>query len=333
MTRRSVAHRNATARPTSDRTDVHAAITAAVIEAIERGETTTGMPWAGATSLPIKASDGTPYRGLNVLHLWAVASLRGYASPVWGGFGTWRARGGHVRRGERGTRVVYAGPIDEPASTENGRKSDGSAGTTNGTAGDRPRRFARSFTVFNRDQVDGLAEEKATAIEPRDPHEHDAGAVERIDGFAAALGARVHRRGARAFYDRCTDEVTVPPLERFVGTATQTPGTGYASTLAHELVHWSGRVGRAAREIEPGRVGYAREELVAELGAAYLAPELGFAHCGVADHAGYVAGWLELLRSDTFAIAHASRDASSAASWLLERSSGAVVLAPDVASA
>ena len=317
MTHRTASRRSApsTARKGSSRPDAHAVITAAVIEAIERGETTSGMPWAGATALPTKASDGTPYRGVNVLHLWAVAGLRGYVSPVWGGFRTWLAAGGHVRRGERGTVVVYAGAIEEPDTTADPTRS----GDT------RVRRFARSFTVFNRDQVDGLPDDESSPVPTGEPlGSDDLAAVTRIDAFAAGLGARVHRVGTAAYLDRRADAITVPPVERFVGTRTSTPGVGYASTLAHELVHWSAHAGRAAREIEPGRIGYAREELVAELGAAYLAPELGFGYCGVADHAGYIAGWLKLLREDDRAIARASAQASSAATWLLDRESSSI---------
>lgn len=289
-------------------TDVHQTITDNIIAAIEAGQTTTGMPWVSAGGLPMKLSDGTPYQGVNVLHLWAVASLRGYRSAQWGGFATWRQKGGCVRRGEKGTAVVYAGRMEreDPATGETALRS-----------------FAKSFTVFNRDQIDGLDEleaEPAPAAAGR-----DWPAADRVDELARRLSVRVFRGGRQAFYRPSTDEITVPEYTDFRGTATQTPEAGYASTLAHELVHWTAPKARADRDVVPGAQGYAREELVAELGAAFLAPSLGFAYGGVADHAGYIAGWLELLKGDSRAIGKAAGDASRAARWLLDHEHGTPV--------
>ena len=299
-------------------TDVHQTITDNIIAAIEAGETTTGMPWVSAGGLPIKLSDGTPYQGVNVLHLWAVAALRGYRSAQWGGFGTWRSKGGCVRRGEKGTAVVYAGRVE---------REDRTTGETS------LRSFARSFTVFNRDQVDGLDADAAPEAAPASDAttRGDWHAADRTDELARRLGARVRRGGGQAFYRPSTDEITVPEYTDFRGTATQTPEAGYASTLAHELVHWTAPKARADRDVVPGAQGYAREELVAELGAAFLAPLLGFAYCGVADHAGYIAHWLDLLKSDNRAIGKAAGEASRAARWLVDHERGTPVprSAPD----
>ena len=297
--------------------DVHQTITDNIIAAIEAGETTTGMPWVSAGGLPIKLSDGTPYQGVNVLNLWAAAALRGYRSTQWGGFGTWRSKGGCVRRGEKGTAVVYAGRVE---------REDKTTGETS------LRSFAKSFTVFNRDQVDGLDAEPAPDVAPA-PDATTGGdwpAADRVDELARRLGARVRRGGGQAFYRPSTDEITVPEYTDFRGTATQTPEAGYASTLAHELVHWTAPKARADRDVVPGAQGYAREELVAELGAAFLAPLLGFAYCGVADHAGYIAHWLDLLKSDNRAIGKAAGEASRAARWLVDHERG--TRAPECAS-
>ena len=291
--------------------DVHQRITDTIVAAIEAGETTTGMPWVSAGGLPIKLSDGTPYQGVNVLHLWAVAALRGYRSAQWGGFSAWRQKGGCVRRGEKGTAVVYAGRTEreDPATGETSLRS-----------------FARSFTVFNRDQVDGLdAETAPDAVPEAVTTGDDWRSADRTDELARRLGARVRRGGGQAFYRPSIDEIRVPERAAFVGTATQTPGVGYASTLAHELVHWTAPKARADRDVLPGAQGYAREELVAELGAAFLAPSLGFAFCGVADHAGYIANWLELLKGDSRAIGRAAGDASRAARWFVDHEHGATV--------
>jgi len=204
-----------------------------------------------------------------VLHLWAVATNRGYRSAEWGGFGTWKTKGGSVRRGEKSTVVVYAGRIET---------KDQATGETS------LRSFAKSFNVSNRDQVDGLDDEPVVSVSSTSGDDWQA--ADRVDELARHHGAHVRRGGARAFYRPSTDEIGLLEREDFRGTATQTPGAGYVSTLAHELVHWTAPKARADREVTPGKAGYAREELVAELGAAFLAPVLGFAYCGVADHAG-----------------------------------------------
>lgn len=131
--------------PSLSRADLHRIITAAVIEAVERGRLTNAMPRTGG-SPPLKLGSGTPCRGVNALHLRAVANLRGYRPTTWDRFPAWRARGGHVRRGERGTLVACALTTDAPSTP---------------TDGPGTRRVIRTFTVFNRDQVDGLPGELA----------------------------------------------------------------------------------------------------------------------------------------------------------------------------
>ena len=284
---------------------IHLSITQTLIEAIRAGASTGRLPWRGAER-PIKLSDGTPYRGVNVLHLMAVSSLRGYDSPLWGGFGGWRKLGGHVRRGEHGTRVLYAAPIE--AREEDAREGRAPAEVR--------RRIVRTYTVFNREQVDGLPAEPVASVEARGERQCQ-GASERADAFARALGAKIHHGGTVACYLPGRDLIRMPDRARFIDTEHVTADVGYASTLAHELVHWSASPERVDRACGPrGTSEYAREELVAELGAAFLAPELGFDYCGNADHAGYLTFWLAHLESDERALFEASADASTAVRWL-----------------
>lgn len=286
---------------------IHATITAALVEAIRAGAETGRLPWRGAER-PTKLSDGTPYRGVNVLHLMAVAAVRGYGSGVWGGYAGWHRHGGQVRRREKGTRVLYAAPIiarEEGARTINEEKEHA------------PRRIVRTHVVFNRDQVDGL---EAEWDEPESGSIADGQASARTDVFTRALGATVRHGGTEAAYLPGHDLILMPGRERFIDTETVTADVGYASTLAHELVHWSAPTHRADRACGArGTPEYAREELVAEFGAAFLAPELGFDYCGTSDHAGYLALWLGHLERDERALFAAAAEASRAVRWLQER--------------
>lgn len=282
--------------------DLHATVTQTIIEAIEAGKTTKVLPWQSHQQVPTKLSDGTPYRGINVLNLWAVALLRGYDSAVWGGYHGWRAVGGQVRKGERGTIVVYSHQVLRD-DTETGERV--------------PFHFSRSFNVFNRTQIEGLPDVPCPVAKnlsaPMD-------LADTMDDYAAFAGVSFRVEGNRAYYTPSTDTVTMPRREYFTGTATQSRDMGYACTLAHECIHWTGHLTRLDRFTRsPNHYERAHEELVAELGAAFLCTTLGFPYTGVEDHAGYIEHWLEAMKADNSALFRASSAASQAVDWLQEK--------------
>ena len=171
--------------------------------------------------------------------------------------------------------------------------------------------FARASSVFNADQVGGWAPPAAT-------ERNLVQALDQAEAFTAATGADVRHGGDRAYYHRSSDHVQMPERERFTGSETSTPTEAYYATLLHELTHWTGHESRLDRDLS-GRFGneaYAVEELVAELGAAFLCADLSITNTPRPDHASYIANWLEVLKRDKRAIFTAARKAASATDYL-----------------
>jgi antirestriction protein ArdC len=184
--------------------------------------------------------------------------------------------------------------------------------------------------VFNVAQVDGFD------IAPAEPLPDLTTRLQHVDDFIAATGAEFREGGVRAFYrhratDGSGDFIQMPPRSLFTGTATSTPTEAYESTRLHELGHWSGASHRLNREFGKrfGDKAYSFEELVAELNAAFLCAELGITNTPRADHAQYIANWLDVLKGDKKAIFSAASLASSAVTYLFSLQPSAPEIAPD----
>ena len=262
-------------------------------------------PWTGGnatSSRPLRAN-GIPYQGINVVLLWIEASLKGYASPTWMTFKQAQAVGACVRKGEKGSMVVYANAITKT-------ETDASTGE------DSERRipFLKSYTVFNVAQIDGLRP-IPLAPETADDRLTDADRMKAVDAFFAMVGADLRHGGTRAFYAPALDTITLPPFAAFESPAS------YYSVLGHEHIHWTGHSRRLDRLEKTPKVSepYAREELVAELGAAFLCADLGVSDEPREDHASYLASWLKVLREDKRAIVTAAAAAQRAANFLHEK--------------
>ena len=255
--------------------------------------------------MPRNAVTGRPYRGINVLALWAAARAGGYGSGTWATYRQWRELGAQVRKGEQASPVVFWRVLDERGAEGAGDGQDGGEGDE---AGERRRLLARGYSVFNAAQVEGYGA-PALPVLPE---------VERIahaEAFFAALGAAVEHSGARACYVPSRDVIRMPDFGLF------RDAVAYYATLAHEATHWAGHPSRCARDLT-GRFGseaYAAEELVAELGAAFLCADLQLAAEPRPDHAQYVASWLKVLRGDKRAIFTAAAKAQTAADWMHAR--------------
>jgi antirestriction protein ArdC len=298
--------------PNTGRGDAYSRVTAKIIADLEKGVRTWLRPWttghaAGCVSRPLRAS-GEAYRGINVVMLWAAAVEAGYACPTWMTYRQAQGVGAQVRKGERGSLVVYADRI---------RREDVNEAT--GETAEREIPFMRAYTVFNCEQIDDLpARFRAPAAAPA------LSAAERIaraEAFFAALGADIRHGGAHAWYAIHSDRVQLPPFETF-----RDAGSYYA-TLAHEITHWTRHPSRLDRDLGRRRMGdegYAREELVAELGAAFLAADLGLDLEPREDHAGYIASWLKVLKQDKRTIFQAAAHAQRAADYLHGRQPPAV---------
>lgn len=275
------------------RFDVYRAVTDSIVAAIEAGAGEFVMPWHGsgaAIGKPQNAHTRMEYHGINVVALWAQAYMTGYQSGYWASYKQWQTVGAQVMKGAKGSTVVFYKQIEGDADeAEDGQPS--------------MRLVARASRVFNADQVHGW--------EPPAPLQSTSGAgiIDQVEAFVAATGAKIR-----------DDYIEMPPRSRFIDTPTSSATEAHASTKLHELVHWTGAKHRLDRGFGDGFTteGRAVEELVAEIGAAFLCADLSVANEPRPDHAAYVANWLQLLKNDMRAVFRASKMANLAATYLHE---------------
>lgn len=290
--------------------DVYTRITNRIIADLEQGVRPWLKPWTAgqrATNVarPLR-HNGERYSGINVVLLWSEAVARGFRSPTWMTFRQALELGGHVRKGETGTTVVYANRLTKTDTDENGTEIE------------REIAFLKAYTVFCADQIDGLPDRFHATTPAEQPADTHSGRIERADAFVAATGADIRSGGDRACYIPSADRIGMPPYASFRDTGTSSAAEGYYATLLHELVHWTSPAHRCDRQLGKrfGDHAYAREELIAELGAAFLCADLGITPEPRADHASYLASWLTVLREDMRAIVSAASFAQKAADWL-----------------
>ena len=284
------------------RPSIYEAVTGQIIAAIEVGAGTSVMPWHASIvpmAMPKNAATGMPYHGVNVVGLWAQAVNKRLMSGYWASYQQWRKLGAQVRGGERGSLVVFYKKLDgEP---ENGPADEA----------DAPRFVIRHSPVFNAAQVDGWEHPNLAR-----PSEVEVNA--QIEAFVQATKADIRHGGIEACYRRQADYIAMPRQERFTGTPTSSPTEAYYAVLLHELTHWTGAPHRLDR-VFGNRFGdreYASEELVAELGAAFLCSAFGIVNAPRPDHAAYIAHWLDILDRDNRAIFKAASMAQQAVEYL-----------------
>ena len=287
----------------SSKQDIYARITTKIVAALEDGVRPWVRPWnaehaAGPITRPLR-HNGQPYTGINILSLWASASVQAFTAPIWMTYRQAVELGAHVRKGEKGSPVVYANSI-----TRNETDTD------SGVEVARDIHFLKGYTVFNVEQIEGLPAQYMTPASPR----LDASArIGRAECFFGATGASLAHGGDRAFYRPSTDSIVMPLFETF------RDAESYYATLAHETTHWTASESRLARDFGTkrfGSEGYAIEELVAELGAAFLCADLDLTLEPRADHAAYIAHWLDVLKADNRAIFTAASHAQRAADFI-----------------
>ena len=300
------------ANKTPTRADIYQRVTDQIIAALEAGADRWKMPWHTTgienATRPINAISKKPYRGVNTLALWIAASEQGYTSNEWATYKQWQEKGAQVRKGEKSSTVVFWKINDKGEADET---SEGNSGNSSDEAEESNRRIlARGYFVFNASQVDGYTAPALPQPEPTTFQGNERNAE--IDAFFSATGASVQHGGNRAFYRPSSDHIQMPHFEAFFEPV------DYYSTLGHETVHWTSAQTRLDRDLT-GRFGseaYAAEELVAELGAAFLCADLGLTNTPRPDHAAYVANWLKVLKDDNRAIFTAASKAQQAADYL-----------------
>jgi antirestriction protein ArdC len=285
------------------RADVYQTVTDQIITELEKGVRPWQRPWnashmGGRVVLPLR-NNGVAYRGVNILSLWMAALAKGYGAPIWMTFKQAIDLRGGVRKGEKGSLVVFADSItrtETDAATGEEREAD--------------IHFMKGYTVFNVEQIDGLPAHYYVKPEPL-PETFPR--IARAESFFAASGAAIRHGGNQACYAIGSDHVQLPPFESF------RDAESYYATLAHECTHWTrhpSRLGRSFEQKRFGDDGYAMEELVAELGAAFLCAGLALSPELRADHASYLDHWLSILKADKRAIFTAAAHAQRAADFL-----------------
>lgn len=293
------------------RRDIAQEITADIVRLLERGVRPWTPPWdektalAATPGLPLRAT-GEPYRGMNVVLLWAAQLARSYPKRTWTTFRQAAALGGHVRKGEKAAAVIYYGQ----AKTRGAEDGDAEVG-------ERRYRFLKLFHVFNVAQIEDLPAGFGAETAP-EPTPTDA-----LEAWARRCEARVIVGGPRAFYSATTDTIHLPPHAAFANDAHR------IATLLHELTHHTGHPKRLDRLSGYGRDmrARAREELVAEIGAAMLGAMVGQPPAHIEDHAAYIGEWIGLLNEEPRALLAAAAKAQAAVDWLVAKGGDPVFLA------
>jgi len=286
-----------------EKQDVYTRVTNKIIADLERGNLTWLQPWqtghkAGDVSRPLR-STGERYQGVNVLMLWAAAMENGYVAPIWMTFNQAKQLCANVRKGEHGSLVVFADRMTKTVQDEKGEDVE------------KHIPFMKGYTVFNVEQIENLPAHYYARTEPK--HATALERIEAVEKFVANTGAVIKHGGNRAFYRMADDIVQMPELQAFKNTES------YYATAAHEITHWTRHPSRLDRSFEQKRFGdsgYAMEELVAEIGSAFLCADLEITPEPREDHAAYIESWLKALKNDKRAVFTASSHAQRATDYL-----------------
>jgi antirestriction protein ArdC len=290
-------------RSGQDRTNLYQEITDKIIAELEAGRVPWVQPWGttaakASLAMPKNAATRRPYSGINVLILWGAVIERGFAGQTWLTFRQALGVGGHVRKCEKGTTVVYA---DRFVPEEERRRAE--------RDGDEPEAipFLKRFTVFNTDQCEKLPADLATAPPPVP----EGLILPQAEALIAATGADFRIGGERAFYSPAQDFIQVPRPESYFEPI------NWHRTALHELGHWVGHPSRLARDLSGtfGSKVYGQEELCAEMSSAFVCASLGIVP--TVRHADYLGAWVDILKENNRAIIRAASAASKAADYLL----------------
>jgi len=270
--------------------NVQQEVTDRILAEMQQGKLPWVQPWSGrgSNAMPRNAITKRAYSGANVVLLW----LSPYASQDWITYKQAQELGGNVKKGEKGTHIIYASQVK---------------GKDKETQEDKSFFMLKSYTVFNIEQCEGI-DLNAQPVASINQDQRDRG----CDAFMASTGADIRHGEGRAYYRQAGDYIMLPPYEMFKS------GVGYYETALHELVHWTGAEARCNRQFGKrfGDRAYAAEELVAELGAAFMCAEFGYD--AMTQHAAYIQNWIELLKDDPKAFITAASKASQAVEYLRE---------------
>lgn len=278
--------------------DIYQEITNRIVHEMEKGRLPWERPWSkddcapvGTFGVPMNAATGRAYRGINICMLWAAAATMGSDDLRFMTFKQAKAAGGNVIKGSKGFKIFFFKKLEIERENDKGDTIKAQIP------------MLREFTVFHISQIDGLTKAKQ-------PQEIDLDAMpEDINELAEAVDCELIISGDQAFYSPAYDRVNMPPIDSFKEQ------NGFRSVFYHELTHWTGHHTRMSREFGArGTDKYAREELVAELGAAFICAEFGIDY--TTNHAAYLQSWIKALKNDKRMIFQAASAAQKAVDWL-----------------
>lgn len=282
------------------RKDLHQQVTDTIISQLEKGTIPWQQTWVNKSplfALPKNAVTGNRYKGINIVLLWSAAQEKAYSTQEWASFKQWQTKNESVRKGEKGNLIVYADTFEKEVEGEIKKIP-----------------FLKSSVVFNRSQlVSYNPEQSVIEFNVKDIQKQEC-----AEDFIANTFADIEHRDGQAYYVPSQDKIYMPLSSSFIDTAHCSSTENYYSTLLHELTHWTGhksRLDRLART-NYGSDKYAQEELVAELGAAFLTTEFNITTPEKENHAGYIASWLKVLKDDKHFIISAASEASKAVEFL-----------------
>jgi antirestriction protein ArdC len=270
--------------------NIYQEITDSIITELEKGAAPWVKPWNAPQGADKNVISQKPYRGINRLLLAMVGGIKGYSNPAWATYKQWEQLGGNVRKGEKAAKIIFWSQ----------------AKSTNPEGEEKAYAFAKAYFVFNVAQVDGID------IVASEDKQNDNAKIDNCESTIKATQAKIIHGGDTACFIPSSDVIRMPELGTFQSSE------HYYATAFHELTHWTSDKKRCDRDISKGRFGnpdYAFEELVAELGAAFLCSTHGIA--GDLRHAGYIESWLKALKNDNKAIFKASGLAQSAADYVM----------------
>lgn len=278
--------------------NVYEMINSRITELLEQGTVPWKKPWNAENRQPANLISKKAYRGVNVFLL----TCQSYFSPYWLTFNQCKERGGFVKRGEKGTPVIFWKWLDK--TTE-----DDSVPSVNGKIP-----LLRYYTVFNVEQCEGI---KAPAVIQAC---NLFSPIEKADLVLQYMPMKpeIRHGGSRAYYSPSLDYIQLPEMQSFCSAEE------YHNTLFHECIHATGHANRLARKsiLEPSYFGsheYSKEELVAEMGAAFLSAHAGIANQTIENSAAYIQGWLKALKNDRTLMVYAAAQAQKAAEFVLNQ--------------
>ncbi len=286
---------------TKAKTDIYQQITNEIIKSLESGVKPWIKPWqaghkAGTICKPLR-HNLSPYSGINILVLWMKGAGQGYNAPIWMTYKQAAELGGQVKKNERGTNIVYANTFSKTEENESGQEKT------------RNIPYLKTYSVFNVEQIERLPEIYYAQHEPK--HNDEMQRLEHAEQFFKNTNADIRHGGGRAFFSPSEDYIQMPAFESFSSSE------AYTGTLAHEVTHWTGHTSRLDRLAGNafGSADYAKEELIAELGAAFVCADLDIIPM-LEHHTSYINSWLKVLKNDKRAIFSAASQAQKAAEYL-----------------